>query len=446
MLVLIFALVLLGLATLNGGIVALAMPLVIYLAVARLRMPEAPRLRVGRSLSLEHTSPGVPVVVKLDITNEGAPLDELRVEDVVCPGLEVIEGETSTLGALPSGGRIELAYTVRGNRGEFNFDDLHIRSSDSLGLFEQFHVLSAPAYLLIRPQVRRLRPVAVRPPRTRGFAGPIPARQSGSGVDFIGLREYQMGDRLRWMNWRVSARHEQNLFTNQFEQERIADVGLILDARQQNDVLTSDGSLFDHAIQATASLADTFLEAGNRVGLLIYGRGREGVFPGYGHVQRERIFRALGRTAAGHNYALESLYHLPTRFFPAHSQIVFIGPLNGGDDVAVLTRLRANGYAVMVVSPDPVAFEMQGLIPESNQSNVRRTDTRSGHERPAITRMTGTEYANRLSYVERRLALLRLKRVGVQVIDWRVDQPLDQALATASPRGNPSALGREARA
>jgi uncharacterized protein (DUF58 family) len=316
----------------------------------------------------------------------------------------------------------------------------------------------------------------VRPPRTRGFAGPIPARQSGSGVDFFGVREYQMGDRLRWMNWRVSARRDDgadaaymsrvagdapdripqgdaaqrdhgrysaglhNLFTNEFEQERIADIGLILDARQQNDVQTAEGSLFDHATQATASLAEMFLEAGNRVGLLIYGRGREGVFPGYGHVQRERILRALGRTATGHNYALESLNHLPTRFFPARSQIVFIGALNGTDDVAVLTGLRANGYAVMVVSPNPVAFEAQSLAASGARgTNAPRTARQPG------TRLTGLEYANRLAQVERRLALLSLQRVGVQVVDWRVDQSLDLALAAASPRGHPATRLQETR-
>jgi uncharacterized protein (DUF58 family) len=174
--------------------------------------------------------------------------------------------------------------------------------------------------------------------------------------------------------------------------------------------------LFDHAIQATASLAETLLDTGNRVGLLIYGRGREGVFPGYGRMQRERISRALGRTATGHNYALESLNRLPTRFFPARSQIIFIGPLSGSDDVAVLTRLRANGYAVMVVSPDPVDFELRALGSQMNQPSV--------------------QYANRLSHVERRLALISLRRVGVRVVDWRVDQPLDHVLAASTLRAD----------
>ena len=56
------------------------------------------------------------------------------------------------------------------------------------------------------------------------------------------------------------------------------------------------------------------------------------------------------------NYALESLAYLPTRFFPAKSQLVFISPLQP-DDVPVIVRMRALGYAVIVISPDPISFE-----------------------------------------------------------------------------------------
>jgi uncharacterized protein (DUF58 family) len=276
---------------------------------------------------------------------------------------------------------------------------------DESGVFQRAMTVSAPVALLIRPNLRKLRPIVLRPPRTRGFAGPIPARQSGSGVDFFGLRQYQMGDRLRWINWRVSARHERRLYSNEYEQERIADIGIILDARAQTDVRTAAGSLYDHSIQAAAALADMCLDQGNRVGLLIYGRGREGVFPGYGNGQRERIFRALGRTASGHNYALESLNHLPARFFPAGSQIIFIGALTGADDISVLTRMRANGYGVIVLSPNPIDYESA-----------------------SVQAVSGVEYACRIAEVERRLAMAELRRVGIQVVDWRVDRPLDQTL------------------
>ena len=45
------------------------------------------------------------------------------------------------------------------------------------------------------------------------------------------------------------------------------------------------------AVNAAASLADAFLTAGNRVGLLIYGLYINWTNPGYGKRQRENILR-----------------------------------------------------------------------------------------------------------------------------------------------------------
>ncbi len=409
---LIFALLIAGLATLNGGVIALAIPPALYLGLALLNRPGGFNARAVRTLSLAHVSPGQVVDVKLVVAVEGLQGGELAVQDRVPAGLEVVSGDASALVTLPAGAPVTLEYSVRGRRGEFGFGAVTLIAHDMTGVYERRATVSVPAGLLIRPNVRKLHPIALRPPRTHGFAGPIPARQSGSGVDFFGLRQYQSGDRLRWVNWRVSARHERSLFTNEYEQERIADVGLILDARAQNDVRTPGDSLYDRTTQAAASLADMLLDQGNRVGLLIYGRGREGVFPGYGSRQRECIYRALGRTATGHNYALESLMQLPVRFFPAGSQIIFIGPLTGADDSIVLTRMRANGYGVIALSPDPVDFELASLQADAAPAGV--PDYRKA--------------ARRIAQVERQLAVAGLRRVGVQVVDWHVDCPLDQAL------------------
>jgi uncharacterized protein (DUF58 family) len=235
------------------------------------------------------------------------------------------------------------------------------------------------------------------------------------------VREYQLGDSMRHVNWRVTARHTEDMFTNAFEQERITDVGLILDARQQTDVLSPQGSLFEYGVRAAAALADVFLRDGNRVGLLIYGRGRETTFPGYGKIQRERIQCALAAARTGDNMALAHLDYLPTRFFPPRSQIILISPLIL-DDLPVLVRLRANGYQVLVVSPDPVSFEASFMKPGLD-----------------------LELAIRIARVERVLLLRKLQRVGVEVVNWQVERSLDRVLRARvghTPVGQTSWLPR----
>ncbi|MCS7056399.1 MAG: DUF58 domain-containing protein [Thermoflexales bacterium] len=399
-----------GLAVLNGGIIALALPLLIYLGLALVQRPEGIQMTGERSISPDRVAVGEPTTIRLRLTNDGASLSEAYIEDAPAAGLEVISGQTGAIASLAPGESLTIEYVARGPRGVYRLKHAHVVALDGFGLFQRRAAIPAFASLLVQPTTQRLRPIILRPPRTRGFAGPIPSRQGGAGVDFFGLREYQAGDRLRTVNWRAGARYDDRIFSNVFEQERIADIGLILDAREQNDVRTARGALFEHAVQATASLAEAFLDAGNRVGLLVYGGGIESVFPGYGRVQRDRLLRALARATVGHHFIFEKLDRLPTRFFPAQSQIVFVGTLLN-DDAPVLGRLRALGYAVLVVSPDPIAFELQ---------------TASAGAR--------AQYAIRIARAERRLNLQALRRHGVQVVDWDVTLPLDAAIQAALAR------------
>jgi uncharacterized protein (DUF58 family) len=405
-----YALLLAGMATLNGGLLALALPPAIYLLAALLYGPAESRLKVTRTLSADRVSHQVPVTVRLAIANEGALLEEVLIEDLVPRSLTVVDGQTRLLVALPPGGTVELAYTVRGTRGGYDFQYVQATASDALGLFRRRAHLPAPARLVVLPEVLRLRRVAIRPFHTRAYAGPVPARKGGAGVEFFGVREYQSGDPTRWINWRLSARHPHALFANEFEQERTADVGLILDARQRSDVWSQEGTLFEHGVSAAAALAEVFLSDGNRVGLLVYGGALKWTFPGYGKVQRERILRALAAAETGDSMVFDSLNYLPTRFFPARSQLVLVSPLCT-DDLPALVRLRARGYQLLVVSPDPVPFEVQGLEEEA-----------------------AVALAARIAHLERVLLLRRMQRAGIQVVDWQVERPFNQVVHTALVR------------
>jgi uncharacterized protein (DUF58 family) len=401
---LIYGLVLLGLLSRDGRLLVLALPLAIYWGAALLYGPAEPQFEITRALSEDRVRENESVTVDLTIVNPGSRLERVLVEDQVPQRLEVIDGEFSALAAIPPGGRLQLRYTVRARRGGFEFGEVRVTASDQLGLFRRQALFQAPARLWVLPETSRLRRVAIRPLRTRGTAGPVPARQGGSGVDFFGVREYQVGDPRRWINWRVSARHPRDLFTNEFEQERIADVGLILDARRRTNIRSRQDSLFEYAVRATASLAERFLSDGNRVGLLIYGRSLDWTFPGYGKIQRERVLRALARAQTGDSQVFDKLDYLPTRYFPAQSQIVLVSPLCL-DDLPMLTRIRARGYQLLVVRPDPVGMELE-----------------------LLGRQPGVELAGRIVRVERELQRRKLQQAGIQVVDWPVDQPFDRVV------------------
>ncbi|MGC9349389.1 MAG: DUF58 domain-containing protein, partial [Anaerolineae bacterium] len=314
--ILTYVLVLLGIATLSQELIILAFPLALYLTATLIYRPAPLNLRLERRVEDDLVAPNAPVTVEITVFNDGDNLDEVSITDIVPAGLTVT-GPSSMIISLPGGSGHTFAYEVQGPRGAYRFQEARLVVHDHLGLFRRVRQYPLLSKLTVLPDMPELRRVLIRPLRTRGYAGPIPSRQGGSGTDFFGVRAYSPGDPPRWINWRLSARHPHDLFTNEFEQERIADVGLILDARERTNVEVNGESLFEHAVEATAALAGTFLEDGNRVGLLIYGRGVERTFPGYGKFQRQRILRALSQARTGESQVFDSLDYLPTRFFPA---------------------------------------------------------------------------------------------------------------------------------
>ena len=406
---LLYTMLAVGLLARNGVLLALAIPLAIYLLAAFVFSPAPLKLDITRALDATCVAQDVPVTVTVCVTNVGARVEEVLLVDDVPLALTVLAGVTRRVAMLSPGAAVTLTYTVSALRGRYIFDALHVSATEHLGLFQRRATLSAPEALQVLPDVLRLRRVPIRPLQTRGYAGPVPARRGGPGVDFFGIREYQPGDPLRWINWRISARHTHALFSTEFQQERVADVGLILDARHRNDFHVHGHSLFECSVQATAALASAFLADGNRVSLLVYGRGLDWTLPGYGKIQRERILRSLSRVQTGDSLVFDSFNYLPTRLFAAKSQLVVVSPLCG-DDPQMLMRLRARGYQVLVISPDAVSFESQLLT----------ANDRSSQEDAAI--------AVRLARVERTLLIRRLRGAGIQVVDWRVDQPFDRTV------------------
>jgi uncharacterized protein (DUF58 family) len=405
---LILILLLAGLATLHGGLLALSIPFFLYWVHGLWRGPDKLDLNVHRELSADRASPHMPVRVKLWVTNAGNGVEELALDDVISQGLAVADGNKHHLISLPRGGRFEFEYTVQGPRGAYTFEALHADATDHLGLKHLTKDLRAPGQLVIFPSIARIRHVPIRPRRTRVYAGTIPARVGGAGVEFFGVRDYEPGDPPRHINWRVSARQAQNLYSNEFQQERVADVGIVLDARERSNLFPGGHSLFEHSVLAAGAMADALLNQGNRVGLLVYSQYLQWTLPGYGRIQRQRILHALSQATPGSSQIFEGLQYLPARLFPPESQIVLISPLVE-DDYSTLVQLRARGYQVMLVSPDPVAFE-EARLPRG----------RAPYSKSEV------HLAARILRMEREWMLRRVRRAGVHVIEWNVAQPFDQ--------------------
>ena len=396
-----YILLLAGIVTVRGELLALALPLVTYLLVGYLQSAEKTHLVARRALSAERVSPNTDVDVTVTITNGGTNLEEVLLEDLLPAGLIVRAGSSQHLVRLKKNESYTFSYTVSGPRGGYVFHAVQASIYDHLAVSRSVVRVEGKGRLFVLPPVTRIRQVAIRPRGTRVYAGMIPARAGGSGTDFFGVREYQPGDPPSAINWRTSARYGDKFYANEFQQERVADVGIVLDGRLRTNEFAGGHSLFEHSVQAAASLADALLNQGNRVGLLVYASYLAWTFPGYGKVQRERILHALANARAGESQVFSDLEHIPSRLFPPKSQIILVSPLSE-DDLMPLIQLRAQEYEVMVLSPNPVKFELSYL--PSNET---------------------IRLAGRVIHMERTMLLQKMGRAGIHVLDWDVADPFD---------------------
>ena len=397
-------LVLVGIATVRGELITLALPLLVYLLVGYFVAPESTKLEATRHLSADRTSPTSEVTMTVTVTNHGLDLEEVLIEDQLPAGLTIRFGHNRHLIRLPKGSSYTFTYNIAGPRGGYPFDTVRVNINDPFRVTSREVELVAKGQLFVFPPVTRLRHVAIHPRRTRVYAGTIPARAGGTGTEFFGVREYHPGDPPRAINWRASAHHEDVLFANEYQQERVADVGIVLDGRSRTNEFAHGHSLFEYSVQAAAAIADALLTQGNRVGMLVYAAFLRWTIPGYGKIQREKILHSLAHAKPGGSDVFADLEHLPTRLFPPESQIIMISPLHE-DDLMPLVQLRAQGYQVLVISPNPVKFELAYLPKTRN-----------------------VELAGRVAAMERTLVLQKARRAGIQVLDWDVSEPFDHVV------------------
>jgi uncharacterized protein (DUF58 family) len=399
----IFFIFILALAMRDGDIAWMSLPFLVYLGVGILQSPDLEKLSFHAERTLEQTySDGAPSIgVKTEIQNQASDSVCFFVDETIQPGMKITDGETGQWAALGPGETTTLNYTFTAARGEFLWKSIRIVVSDPLGLVETEMRLPTRSAIQIRPQIKKLKAIAIRPRNTVHAPGSVPARLGGSGTDFFGLREYHPGDSLRTLDWRLTARHPRKFFTKEFEQEEIAEIGLILDARQNIDLQVGDENLFEHCVKATASLAEMFLHQGHRVSLLVSGRKMLSAFPGYGKTQLHRIMSCLSKARTDTEApALGSFDFLPIRMFPNHALIIVISSITSSDRT-LFQRLRAYGYQAVLICPDPLAFTSAALPQDE----------------------TG-RFAVRAATIERRLWLNNIAQLHIPVIDWQVDQPL----------------------
>jgi uncharacterized protein (DUF58 family) len=247
------------------------------------------------------------------------------------------------------------------------------------------------------PAQQRTRVVLRRLPNR---LGEHPARVSGEGIEFFGVREYVPGDRQRSINWPASTRRGR-LQVNTFAAERSQDVVLLVDAT--SDVGEPGSSALDLALRGAAAAARAYTDARDRVGVITYQwGGASWLVPGLGRRQVYRIINSMLASDAGWSRGA-SFARLPRAALPPGALVVVFSPLLDQRFVETLRDMRERAFTILVV--DVLNAE------------------------PPIRRPAEDRMARRIWRMEQEAIRFSLRELGVPVVHWDGEESLDLPLA-----------------
>jgi len=132
--------------------------------------------------------------------------------------------------------------------------------------------LTPSELIALRPRCHALR-LPMRQPAASALAGAYRSRFRGRGVDFLESRNYQPGDDIRNMDWRVTARTGR-AHTKVFQEERERPVLVVMDASPSLYFGTRRRLKSVAAGQMAAAIAWSAVRRGDRIGGFLFAPGR----------------------------------------------------------------------------------------------------------------------------------------------------------------------------
>ncbi|MGB2874130.1 MAG: DUF58 domain-containing protein [Gaiellaceae bacterium] len=366
--------------------------------VAGLSLARRPHLDVTFDLHEERQLQGETVACELELRAE-RPVGRLELLLDLPEGLRS-ETPNPRLLSLGHDTRETIDYTLRCERwGAYLVGNLVLRSQEAFGLLVHEWSLGRPQPLKVYPRGEVLRRL-FRPLETQAFAGNQVPRVRGEGIEFADLRPFVPGDRIRRINWRATARRGEPWVTESHP-ERNSDIVIFVDTflEARSD---QEGTL-DLAVRAAASLAAHYLEEKDRVGLVAFGGVINWLTASSGLIQLYRVLDSLLDAEIFLSYAWKDIDLLPVRTLPPKALVLALSPLLDERAVRSLLDLRARGFDLAVIEISPVPFTPAG---------GRELD----------------DLARRLWLLRREALRSRYLRLGVPVVEWRDEVPLQAAL------------------
>jgi uncharacterized protein (DUF58 family) len=337
-----------------------------------------------------------------------AGVDVAAVGIVLPAGMQPLSGASAIL----IEGRREVRLTFRAVRwGRRQAGPAYLRATGGYGMLSWPVVRSGTVSVATWP-LRDGFDAAETVPRAEGLVGAHRSRRAGEGGDVAGVRQFQPGDRLRRINWRVTGRTGELHVTATYS-DRDTEVLLVLDSGQ--DLGRPPETSLDIGVRAAAAVAEHYLRAGDRVGFVDLGRPQRPVPARNGRNHLVRLLDVLldARQGGGMLPSLAEVAYLGS----TDALVVLLSPLATAEALAAVATLSRSGRSVIAVDTLP-------------------PDLRPDEHSP------WTALAFRLWVLRRDADLSRLAELGVPRVAWRGSGSLDAVLRDAALAARAARAGR----
>lgn len=348
-----------------AGAAAGLLPLVALAYVRLVRL----RLRVSRTITPTRVHAGDTTRVELAAANHGrrrTPVLSLR------DPVGGTRGARLYLAPLRPGERARATYRLpTSRRGVLQVGPLTLEIADPFGLATRRATGAPSLEVTVFPQVERI--VALRGGGDRNPLGSVAHRNAlgRQGDDFYALREYVLGDDLRRVHWKSTARSE-DLMVRQDELPWLEKTTVVLDARRAAHTEES----FERAVSAAASVV-TAATRGGQVVRLLASSGTDSE-PGTGIAHTDAILEALARIDPSSGGSLRRVLDGLSRMSHAGGTlVVIVGRITTPEVDALVPLRRWFKKVVLVITQAPLPDRRPGhaaltIVPTTRDGALRQ--------------------------------------------------------------------------
>lgn len=208
----------------------------------------------------------------------------------------------SIKGLLSAKSQKEIDYTLTPTeRGIYEFGKTNVFISSPIRFVQRKISLNTEKKIKVYPSFLRLNQFSLKNFKAHvNEMGQKKIRRIGHSMEFEQIKNYVMGDDIRTLNWKATAKH-QKLMVNQYIDEKSQQVYCAIDKGRVMKMPFENMTLLDHAINSTLIFSNIVLQNQDRAGIFSFSNRIENL------VKAERRTNQLQKIS-------ETLYSLQSDF------------------------------------------------------------------------------------------------------------------------------------